>query len=654
MDRLSRNYLIIVALLLCLLLPWTAVAEGETWNVEGEWIESAAIAVDGSLVLLGSRDNSVTAYDAGGTVVWSFETGGPISGIELSEDGSRVAVASEDRTLYLLDAGGAVLWTYEGKRPWNDVAMARDGSLLAAVSAEESVTALDADGQELWVNEIRMPADAVAIYGGGDNARILVGNQAAEALLYARDGSQLLAVQLDYDIHDIDSSANGARWAVGSIDNSVQFLDGTSGDILWTYMTGGEVRSVSVSADGSHVLAGSEDGKAYLFNSEGKLLASVSLGDWVMSTAISSDGQNWVVGSREGKAQAYLAEDLAALSPLVRTAKVLGIIVGCLAALLLIGFLLVRFTAWGHQMWNEQLLGFRRTLREMWRCRISYIFLLPTTVLLLTFNYYPFFSGFYHAFTRWKPGIETTWVGLDNFKYFIREDPFFWAGIKNIVIFVLTTWAKTLTIPLIVAEVIFHLRSDKLQYWMRTAFVIPLVLPMVVSTLLWRNIYDPHIGLANELFGVLGMESLQRVWLGDTATALGALIFIGFPWAGAFQVLVYYGGLISIENSLIDAAAVDGATGLRRIWYLDLPSILGQIKLLLVLAFIQAVQVFQLVFLTTGGGPEKATYTPVLEMYYQAMRFDNFGIASAMGVFLFVIIMVGTIINMKYVQSSNA
>jgi ABC-type sugar transport system permease subunit/outer membrane protein assembly factor BamB len=629
-------------------------ADGGTWQYAGQRIESAAMANDGSLVLLGSRDNALYALDAGGQSLWSFPTQGPVAGVDLSADATRIVLASEDRNLYLLDGAGQLLWTYTGSRPWNDVALAPDGSLIAAVSANETVVALGPDGALLWENTLRMPADAVDVYGQGDNVRLLVGNQAAEALLFARDGSRLIRAQLDYDIHAIDASANGALWAIGAIDGSVQLADGSTGAVLWSYRTGGEVRSVALSADGSRILAGSEDGKGYLLDAQGKVLASDSLGDHVLATAISADGQSWLIGARNGRAQAYMGENLTALNPTVRAAKTIGAIVGALAGTALLVAALVRFTQFGRALWTHQLLGARRLARDMWRSRISYLFLLPTTILLVTFNYYPFFSGFYHAFTRWKPGIETAWVGVDNFKFIFTQDPFFWAGIKNVVLIVLTTWLKALTIPLLVAEVIFHLWSAKLQYWMRTAFVIPLILPGVVTTLLWRNIYDPSIGLANELFQLLGLEQLQRVWLGDPKTALWALIFIGFPWAGAFQVLVYYGGLISIDNSQIDAAAVDGATGLKRIWYLDLPSIMGQIKLLLVLSFIEAIQVFQLVFLTTGGGPEKATYTPVLEMYYQAMRFDNFGIASAMGVFLFVIIMVGTIINMRYVRSSTS
>jgi len=86
---------------------------------------------------------------------------------------------------------------------------------------------------------------------------------------------------------------------------------------------------------------------------------------------------------------------------------------------------------------------------------------------------------------------------------------------------------------------------------------------------------------------------------------------------------------------------------------IDLPLLMGQIKLLLVLGFIGGMQEFSIVFLTTEGGPYNATYTPALELYYQAMRFNNFGLASAIGTVLFLVIMVGTIINLKFVRSAT-
>jgi raffinose/stachyose/melibiose transport system permease protein len=98
---------------------------------------------------------------------------------------------------------------------------------------------------------------------------------------------------------------------------------------------------------------------------------------------------------------------------------------------------------------------------------------------------------------------------------------------------------------------------------------------------------------------------------------------------------------------------VDGASGFRRFWSLDLPLLMGQIKLLLILGFIAGMQEFSVVFLTTEGGPYNSTYTPALELYYQAMRFNNFGVASAIGTVLFLVILGGTIINMRYVRTST-
>jgi raffinose/stachyose/melibiose transport system permease protein len=110
--------------------------------------------------------------------------------------------------------------------------------------------------------------------------------------------------------------------------------------------------------------------------------------------------------------------------------------------------------------------------------------------------------------------------------------------------------------------------------------------------------------------------------------------------------------LISISTDVFDAALVDGAFGLSRFWHIDLPLLMGQIKLLLMLTFIGAVQTFELVYLTTGGGPGAATYTPALELYYSAMRMDMLGLASAIGMVLFVIILSGTVVNMRTVKSS--
>jgi len=233
----------------------------------------------------------------------------------------------------------------------------------------------------------------------------------------------------------------------------------------------------------------------------------------------------------------------------------------------------------------------------------------------------------------------------------LADDRYFWTGIGNLVVLILTGFAKLL-VPLLVAELIFHLRSGRLRYWMRTLFVLQIIVPGVVGILLWVNIYDPNIGLANKVLRALGFGGLARVWLGDVDTALWSIVFIGFPWVNAFALLIFYGGLISIPGDLFDAAEVDGAGAFRRIVNIHLPLLLGQVRLLVILTFIATVQEFAAIFLTTGGGPGSATYVPSLELYYQAVRFNNFGLAAAIGAVLFVVILVGTILNLRFVKSS--
>src|SRR5690606_1539279 len=361
----------------------------------------------------------------------------------------------------------------------------------------------------------------------------------------------------------------------------------------------------------------------------------------------------WLLGTRDGRIHSTSTTSAAARFRAAQTAQrnlLIGIPLTILAGLGLFTLWIQR-TAAGAHFWNITSLPVRRTLVQMWRSRTSYILIAPTVILLLIFNYYPAVSGLYHSFTDWQPGISTTWVGLGQFERMMNSQ-YFWIGMKNAVLLAITAFLK-LAVPLLVAELIFHIRSGFLQYAVRTLFIVPLVVPSVVGILLWVNIYDPNIGLLNETLRAIGAEDLTRTWLGDRNTAMAAIIAIGFPWISPFALLIFYGGLISIPSELFDAARVDGASWWKRFRHVDIPLIMSQIKLLLILAFIGSVQEFQLIFLTTGGGPGNVTYTPALELYYNATRFSNFGLASAMGTFLFLIILGGTIINLRYIRSQT-
>ena len=644
------------AVLVAITLPLAAQSpEGLLWQHQSaSRVEAVAINRDGARVAVGSRDNSLRLFDGDGEMLWQFEAENSILGVDISPDGQRLAVASEDRFVYLLDAAGNVLWQFKAARPMNNAAVARDGSLVAATSDDLSVYALDGEGNLLWQEELGIGVQAVDVYGSGDNARVVVGSEDGLIAIYSRTGKPLLEAWLDYSVRAVSVTANGARILAGTSDGSASLLNGANGKELWRFDAEDSIATVSLAADGSSALVGSEDGSAYLLAADGTLSHRFQMEEEVLGVALAGDGSRLAVGTVSGAARNY--DRGAALTGAARSSvqlQRLFLTLFVVAALLIAAAVwAARNTVAGQQVWQRSASGPLGVLQAMWSARISYLLILPTLAFLLIFNYYPAFSGLYHAFTDWNPGARTEWVGLSNFR-FLLEDRFFLSGFRNAGILVVVSVLKTMTLPLLVAEFIFNLRNRFSQYWFRTLFVVPIVLPAVVEILVWNNIYDPSIGLLNESLKLVGLDSLTRVWYGDASVALGSIIFIGVPWVNAFALLIFYGGLISISNEIVDASLVDGASTWRRFWSIDLPLLMGQIKLLLILNFINAVQTFELVFLTTGGGPGAATYTPALELYYMAMRMDRMGVASAIGMILFIIILAGTIINLRFVSSST-
>ena len=655
-KRAAGAFALVATVLLAAALPLSAQSpDGQLWDRPAtSRVQAVAVSGDGMFVAVGSRDNSLRLFDESGKLLWPFEAENSILGVDISPDGKWLAVASEDRFVYLLDGEGNVLWRFKAARPMNNAAVAGDGSLIAATSDDLSVYVLDRERNLLWQKELGIGVRAVDVYGSGEKARVVLGSDDGLITIYNREGRELLQTWLDYSVESVSVTPNGARILAGAGDGSAILLNGANGNQIWSFPAEDTVTSVSLARNGSSALVGSEDGSAYLLDGGGALTHRFRQESEVLTVALSADGSRLAIGTVSGAAGYY--DRAAALSGAARSSaqrqRTLFALLGVIALLVFAAVWAARNTAAGQQVWQRSAAGPIGVLQSMWSARLSYLLILPTLALLLTFNYYPAFSGLYHAFTEWSPGVRTEWVGLANFQS-LMENRFFLSGFRNAAILVVVSIAKTMTMPLLVAEFIFNLRNRFSQYWFRTLFVVPIVLPAVVEILVWNNIYDPAIGLLNESLKLVGLEQLTRVWYGDARVALGSIIFIGVPWVNAFALLIFYGGLISISNEIIDASLVDGASTWRRFWSIDLPLLMGQVKLLLILNFINAVQTFELVFLTTGGGPGASTYTPALELYYKAMRMDRMGIASAIGMILFFIILAGTIINMRFVSSST-
>jgi ABC-type sugar transport system permease subunit len=291
-------------------------------------------------------------------------------------------------------------------------------------------------------------------------------------------------------------------------------------------------------------------------------------------------------------------------------------------------------------------------LKRIVQYRYAYLMIVLTFALLLTFNYYPSFMGLYRAFFNYDVGIKPEFIGLGHFVKMFTKDDIFIESLSHVGI--LTGWRtfSALVFPFLAAELIYGLTKSAHQYGYRLSMIVPIVVPGMVYILLWQFIYDGTAGLLNALLETVGLGHLQQPWLGNPKTALGAVTLMGFPWVGGVNVLIYLAGLQSISREVVDAALMDGCAGLRRILHIDIPLIAGQFKLIAVLSVIGGLQGWGTVFVMTGGGPGKATMVPGLWMYNNAFFWNRMGYASAIGTFLFVIIMAFTVINMKFVKTS--
>lgn len=301
----------------------------------------------------------------------------------------------------------------------------------------------------------------------------------------------------------------------------------------------------------------------------------------------------------------------------------------------------------------------------------AYFLVLPSLTLVLLFSYYPAVSGVFHSVFFWNGNDISYFTGLENY-FFLFTDPAYLRGFVLVGILVLANIVKMA--PSIATAVWIHrLKSDRAQYWYRVAFVIPMVVPSMVFILIWKLFYDPTIGPLNSVLRSSGLmnvlvwldgnvlhwgsftEAGSPAWLGDPNLAVFSLIFWGFPWVGAFGVLVYLAGLQNIGGEVYEAAELDGVGWFRKFWNIELPLILTQVRLNLIMVCIGTLQDFGMILILFGesGGPGGVVDVPGLYMFRAAFVSQKAGLACAAGVVLFVVIYLLTAINNRLLKSRS-
>ncbi|WP_138467198.1 carbohydrate ABC transporter permease [Poseidonocella sp. HB161398] len=263
----------------------------------------------------------------------------------------------------------------------------------------------------------------------------------------------------------------------------------------------------------------------------------------------------------------------------------------------------------------------------------------PYVIGLLLFTAFPFLASFYLSFTDYDLLNKPEWVGLHNYEKLFTRDRTFDKSLKVTLIYVFSTVPLKLAFALFIAVVLnYRLKAINL---FRTAYYVPSILGgSVAIAVLWRYIFA-DTGLVNIMLGSLGIDPIN--WFGDPTNALFTITLLRC-WQFGSAMVIFLAALQSVDKSLYEAAAIDGAGPWKIFRHITLPLITPVIFFNLIMQTVQAFQEFNGPYIITDGGPMKSTYLLPLYIYDKAFKSFDMGYASAIAWVLFAIIMVLTLI----------
>ena len=649
---MKKNRLWLILAAACLLLGVAAILVN---NYIGELVDvveeinvvssgrNRALAYDeeSDILYIGTQEGTLEAF-RGEEKLWSApQVSGAYSKIVLSKNKDKIFTGNEGQHIYVYSAAdGSLLMDIPVERVVVGIALNEDESKIAVATNtgknKSNLLVYSVNGEQLYSSAYASTTFRQIEYCA-DGETVMVGNKKGAVIRYTEDGEELSRVETKYDVKQMKMLAD--QCYVLSEDGSYHILDG-AGQLVRKGKINNDINAaitaVGMDASGEYLVACSTEGYVFVINSQDEELYreklnvnisdTVTVGDEIYFTAISSQVYSLSLAGAE----------------LSGSSKVITIVLTSVSYLLLVAS--VVFFCMGVPTLRTRS---GRTLKKMWQGRNAYLFLLPTFVLLFFFTYRPIFVGLTRAFTNWSKLnntlAEIDFVGLDNFVA-IFEEGYFLIGLKNLGIILTANLLKTLTVPLLVAWLIYNVKGNTNKYIHRFLFVLPIVVPGVVGIMMWQRIYDPVSGLVNNLLRLIGRGDLTQVWLGNPETAIWAVIMVGFPFVAALPMLIYYGALGNIGDEVIGSAMMDGATKWDIFWKIQLPLLKPQLALMAMLTFIGGMQDYGMIYILTGGGPGTSTYVPALELYFNVSRYGRYAYASAMGIILMIFTLIATLI----------
>lgn len=262
-------------------------------------------------------------------------------------------------------------------------------------------------------------------------------------------------------------------------------------------------------------------------------------------------------------------------------------------------------------------------------------YMLPALALFVALVILPVFMSMYNSFFQWDGIGAKIFIGIDNFKELIHDSQVKTALINTLKLTIVSTCLQ-LPAGMLIALIISS-KKIKGKRFFQSIYFLPIILSASIVGILWTQIYDPNQGLLNFFLGKIGLEKYQHAWLGEPGVALNAVIITMLWYYVGNQVLIYYSALKSIPADVMEYAELDGVTPVVRLFKIQMPLIWPTIQLTTLLAVVNSLRYFDLIFIMTKGGPNHST--DVLASVIVQKTFDSFrfGYGSAISVFLFML-----------------
>ncbi|MCL8024473.1 carbohydrate ABC transporter permease [Nocardioides bruguierae] len=285
------------------------------------------------------------------------------------------------------------------------------------------------------------------------------------------------------------------------------------------------------------------------------------------------------------------------------------------------------------------------------RSLVPYLYVLPATVLLVVFVALPLAQTVFYSFNDWDGLTAPEWVGLENYTRAIG-DPDVRAAVAHALLLMLFYSVLPVSLGLVMAALLSRRRLPGMPFF-RTVLFLPQIITLVVSGVAWRWMYADD-GVVNQLLRAVGLDGVTRAWLGDFTFALPAVGLVGIWVVFGFCIVLFVAGIAGIDETLYDAARVDGAGPVREFFNVTVPALRPQIAIALTVTAIGGLRSFDVVYVTTGGGPGRATQVPALLIYQLAFVEGRVGLAAAVAVVLTAVIVAVAVAARRLVSTEEA